>query len=160
MDEKEQLNQALNRAYYFLKFRPRSVKEMREYLEKKAKRFRWDERIVDAAMRDLVELKLIDDHQFIEWFVQQRSMPRPKAIFLLKQRLRQFGVAKEAVDEYFEENQFDELKMAEKAVSSRLQQWKSLENQKRFQKLSGFLTRRGFRYDIIKQIIAKWQEEE
>lgn len=160
MDDRENLLKVLNYAYFYLKFRPRSKKEMVDYLTKKAKRYRWPEDIVEKAIAELVEFGLIDDVKFCEWFVEQRSSVKPKAIFLLKRRLVQCGVPKEIVDEYFIANEFDEVALANKAVIYRWNQWKSLKKRERFLKASAFLSRRGFRYDTIKKTIAELEEME
>lgn len=160
MDEPENLLKALNYAYFYLKFRPRTKKELTDYLNKKAKRYKWPEGLVAQAISELEGLELIDDQKFIEWFVEQRSAVKPKAIFILKRRLIQFGVPKETIDEYFDRNKMDEVAMALVAIRFRWQQWKNLEKQERFKKVSGFLTRRGFRYDVVKKTIAKLEGKE
>ena len=160
MEDREDLLKALNYAYFYLKFRPRSKKELTDYLNKKAKRWKWPEKLVDQAIKELEELELIDDRKFIEWFVEQRSAVKPKAVFVLKRKLMQFGIPKETIDTYFDSNQMDEVAMALKASRFRWQQYKSLDRQERFKKISGFLTRRGFRYDVIKKTIAEMEEKE
>ena len=160
MDDREELLKALNYAYFYLKFRPRSKKELQDYLNKKAKRWKWTAELVDRAINELVELELIDDMKFIEWFVEQRSAVKPKGTFLLKRKLSQFGVPKDTVDEYFEEHAQDEVSMATKAVAFRWGQWASLDKRERFLKAAAFLSRRGFRYDVIKSAIAKLEEKE
>jgi regulatory protein len=160
MDEREELLKALNYAYFYLKFRPRSKKELIDYLNKKAKRWKWPEELVQKAVAELEELNLIDDKKFIEWFVEQRSAVKPKGTFVLKRKLAQFGVPKETVDEYFDENEQDEAGKAQKAVSFRWRQWANLDKKERFQKAAAFLSRRGFRYDAIKTAVAKLEGEE
>ncbi len=160
MDDRENLLRALNYAYFYLKFRPRAKKELADYLNKKAKRWKWPLKLVEQAIKELEDLGLIDDKKFIEWFVEQRSALKPKAIFVIKRRLLQFGVPKGTVDEYFSTNEIDEVEMALKASEIRWQQWKNLGRQESFKKLAGFLTRRGFRYDIVKKTIAKLEEKE
>lgn len=160
MDDREEFLKALNYAYFYLRFRPRSKKELIDYLNKKAKRWRWSEKLVNKAIKELEELKLIDDAKFIEWFVEQRSAAKPKAVFLLKRKLALYGIPKEIVDEYFETNEFDEVTLANKAVLYRWNQWKSLDKRERFLKAAAFLSRRGFRYDTIKKTIAELEEKE
>ncbi len=160
MNDRENLLKVLNYAYFYLKFRPRSKKEMVDYLAKKAKRYHLREELVKGALEELVELGLIDDVKFIEWFVEQRSFLKPKAVFLMKSRLSQYGVPKEIVDEYFTANEFDEVALAKQAVLYRWKQWMGLEKRERFLKVAAFLSRRGFRYDTIKNAIAKLEEKE
>lgn len=160
MGDREGLLKALNYAYFYLRFRPRSKKELIDYLNKKAKRWKWPEELVGRAIAELEELGLIDDLKFIQWFVEQRSAIKPKGVFLLKRKLSQFGVSKDIVEEYFASNEQNEVEMASKAVSFRWNQWKSLEKRERFLKAAAFLSRRGFSYDTIKSVVAKLEEKE
>lgn len=160
MEDREEFLKALNYAYFYLKFRPRSKKELTDYLLKKAKRWKWPDELVQKAIAELEELGLIDDKKFIEWFVEQRSAVKPKGTFILKRKLAQFGVPKEVVDEYFDENVQDEIAMARKAISYRWNQWRGLDKRERFKKAAAFLSRRGFRYDTIKKVVADLEEKE
>lgn len=157
---KEEFLQALNFAYFYLKFRPRSKKEMTDYLNKKAKRYRWAEKVVGEAVKDLEDLDLLNDKKFIEWFVEQKAARKPRSVFLMRRQLLKHGVSKELIDRYFQEHEVDEEEVARQAISSRFARWKSLPKDKRFQKVAAFLSRRGFSYDIIKKTIAKLEEND
>ena len=160
MEETENVQKALNRAYFFLKFRLRSKKEMVDYLTKKAKRYKWDESVIEAAVKELEELDLIDDKKFMEWFVEQKSVLKPKAVFVLKRSLRLYGIDQNLIDDYFEKNKFNEEEMAKKSLGTRWERWKVLSREKRFQKIASYLQRRGFSYDIIKKLVAEFEKKE
>ncbi len=156
----ERFTKALNLSYFYLKFRPRTEKEITEYLRKKAKRFKFDEAIIKKTLQSLKEDSLVDDRKFIEWFVEQKAARRPRSVFLMQRQLVKHGVDKQMIEKYFEDHKINEEETARLAVSSRFARWKSLAKEKRFQKVASFLSRRGFNYDIIKKTIAKLEDKD
>ncbi|MDO8496972.1 MAG: regulatory protein RecX [bacterium] len=147
------IHRALNFSYFYLKFRPRSKKEIVDYLHKKADRFSLTETIIDQAVISLEEQGLVDDTKFVEWFVEQRSRAKPKSEFALRQELFRFGIEKELLDEYFSEHEMPEEELALKALRPRWRRYENMDRKIRFQKVSQFLARRGFSFDIIKKTI-------
>ncbi len=157
-DEQEQIHQALNRAYFYLKFRPRSEEEVRDYLVKKGEKYQWSESIIDASITSLKETHLVDDTAFVEWFVNQRSSGKPKSIFALSHELQKYGVKKETVSEFFERNPVNEEDLALKALRRRWQRFQYLDRKVRFQKAAAFLSSRGFNFEIIKKSIHSLEQ--
>lgn len=151
--EEDQIHQALSGAYFFLKFRPRSEKEIREYLIKKAEKFHWKSTVVEAAISSLKEQNYINDDEFVEWFVYHRKLSKPKSAYALKNELHRFGVDRDNVSEYFEQNPIDEEKLALAALQKRWPRYQNLDKKEQFQKAAAFLSRRGFNFDIIKKCI-------
>lgn len=150
----DDLQKALNYSYFYLKFRPRSIKEMRDYLTKKAIRFGWTRETIDAAILSLTEERLLNDTQFIDWYVNQRSVNKPKSKYLFSRELDRFGISKDIIDQFFEKSPQDEDRAALKALRSRFSRWTTLDKHERFKKSAAFLQRRGFSYDQIKKAIA------
>ncbi len=160
MDNNELFQKALNYAYFYLKFRNRTEKEISRYLEKKAKRFYWTETTISAVIKTLKEQDLIDDKKFIQWFVNQRNLFKPKSVFILKNELFKLGVAKELIDEYFSDHPQNETELAYKTLLPRWQRFFNLSSRERFKKASQFLLRRGFSFEIVKRTIAKIEGKE
>ncbi len=86
MIDQDLLQKALNQAYFFLKFRMRTEKEIRVFLSKKAKKYHWPTEVINQVLMILKEEKLIDDRQFIKIFVNQRKALKPKGVFTEWQR--------------------------------------------------------------------------
>ncbi|PIQ72551.1 hypothetical protein COY13_01910 [Candidatus Roizmanbacteria bacterium CG_4_10_14_0_2_um_filter_36_35] len=145
----------LNKAYFFLKFRPRSEKEVRDYLYKKIKNKHWSRDDADKVLGELKEEDLIDDKKFIDWFVRARSTLKPKGQRVLTRELKQKGIADELIEKYFSENTVDEEGLALKILEKRWPRYRNLDSRKRFEKACRFLMSRGFNYDLIKQTINK-----
>ncbi len=145
----------LNIAFFYLKFRPRTIKETRDYLYKKVRTTHWSHEAVDKVIDHLIELKFLDDKAFIDYLVNSRTKTKVKGIYAIKQELNRFGVDRELVDEYFSNTEINEDQLAEKILSSRWPRLKSLPKQKRFEKALSLLQRRGFNYDTSKKTIEK-----
>ena len=157
---KDDVVKALRYGYFFLKFRPRSKKEMVTYLNKKSIKHRWDACVVEAAVKRLEEESFVDDTAFVHWFVEQRSSGRLKGEYALRKELRRFGIEDERVKRYFLENPLREKEHAFTVLMRRWSRLKSLPKEKRIQKAYAFLLRRGFDFGIIKKTIADIEEKE
>lgn len=147
----EDLSYLLNQAYFFLKFRPRTKKEVKNYLLKKIKNRHFSEAEVEKVIKKLEEENLINDQEFISWFVEQRKVGKPKGQFLLRKELQQLGAAEELVERYFLEHPFNEEEAALKALLPKWSRLKNLPLEKCFQKAVNFLLRRGFSYEVAKK---------
>jgi regulatory protein len=133
---------------------------MKKYLDKKAKKFSYTEQSVNKAIMKLVDQKLIDDKEFMTWFMEIRSSSKKKSVALLKNELRVRGVPNEVISFYFDENMVDEYEAAIKALRS---QWRKFQNEnekKRFQRSANYLQRKGFNYGVIKRAIADLEGKE
>ncbi len=162
MDEellKQQIQNALNKAYFYLKFRPRSEKEVSDYLQKKAEKFGWSSVVVEGAVSALKELNFINDKDFIEWFVEQRNHSKQKSRFALEGELGRFGIDRDLIKNYFEESPLQENELALKALRRRWPRFQYLDKKIRFQKAASFLAQRGFSFGVIKESIRKLEEE-
>lgn len=154
-EEERKFLRALNLCYYFLKFRPRTKKEIVGYLHKKSERHKLTPEIIDKAVISLTDEGLINDNEFIDWFVKGRIKRKPKSKWVLKRELNQYGVEDELVEDYFFTKPLNEEKIALKALNQRWEHFKYLPKLKRFQKAFSFLQRRGFNFDTIKKTIQK-----
>lgn len=141
----------LNIAFFYLKFRPRTIHETREHLYKKVRTTHWSHEAVDKVINHLIELKFLDDKAFVDYLVRSRTTTKVKGIYAIKKELNRFGVDKELVNEYFENTKINEEALAEKALRHRWEIFKNLPKQKRFEKAIGFLQRRGFNYETSKK---------
>lgn len=145
----------LNIAFFYLKFRPRTIKETRDHLYKKVRTTHWSHEAVNKVIDHLIQLKFLDDKAFIDYLVNSRTKTKVKGVYAIKQELNKFGVNRELIDEYFYNTEIDENELAEKILRSRWSRLKPLPKQKRFEKSISLLQRRGFNFDVCKKIIEK-----
>lgn len=151
----DSLAQAMSYAYFFLKFRPRSEYELREYLQKKSAAYGWKGDIIDRTISRLIELAMVDDRAFVAWYVHRRSVNKPKGERAIREELRRFHIPPEYIDVFFQENERDEDELAKRALEKKWNQLAGEPEKKRYQRAYSYLARRGFSYDSIKIAIAK-----
>jgi regulatory protein len=147
------LQKILNKAYFFLKFRPRTEKEITSYLSKKFKGAK--EEIIEIAIEKLKSQNLINDKDFIQWYVEQRVSFRPKSQLILKKELLNHGVDKDLIEDFFNQNPLNEEKLAFEALKNKWHRFKNLNFEEKFLKAIGFLLRRGFNYSIARKTFNK-----
>lgn len=156
----------------FLSFRPRSEKEIRDYLEKK----KVGGEVKKMVMKKLKRLGLLDDKKFALWWIEQRASFRPSGRRLLEQELRGKGVnqkiVKEALTQISQKEgetrdaiacQFYssfERRLALKAAGKGLSRYQKLPPLKFRQKMGAFLARRGFSWEVIKEVIDEILKKE
>ena len=152
----EEKKKAKERALNFLSYRDRSEKEMRT----KLKQVGFEEKIIDLVVKDLKRLKLIDDEKFAMAFAKSKLITRPMGEFLLKQELVQKGISREliekTVEQIYEKN--DPLNVALELAHKRKKLVTNLDELKAKKRVSDFLLRRGFSWDIVSQVIEQWED--
>ena len=150
LKEKSDYHKFLNFAYRYLSFRPRSEKEVDDYLKKKGA----DEKIREKIISSLKEKSLLNDYDFALWWVEQRLSFRPKGKRALRQELRRKGVDKEIISSVLEEK-VNEVSLAKKILRRRASFWQKLPSSKRRRKETAYLLQRGFSWETINQVVSR-----
>jgi regulatory protein len=146
---------AYQRALNFISYRPRSEKEVRQNLQKHDT----PEEVIPEVLTRLRKGGLVNDRQFAQAWVENRSTFRPRGRRALTIELRQKGIANEAIDEALRD--LDEETLAYQAALKQSRKYAGLEWMAFRQKMSAFLARRGFRYEVAKPVIEQvWSEIE
>ena len=143
----------------FLSFRPRSEKEVMDYLKKK----KVDLSIVQKIIGKLKEHRFINDEEFTRIWVQQRTKIKPRALRVIKRELIEKGIEKEKIEELLTscENEIpSDFQKAFALAQKRVRKFKNLDKNKFFEKMGRFLASKGFNYDIIKDVIKQLQNKE
>lgn len=154
--QEEALQKAVDRAFNYLSFRPRSREEVRRYLRKKET----PPELIEAALQRLDRLDLVNDQAFAEFWIESRERFSPRGAQALKNELRQKGVQREVVDELVNAEQDEEraLEAGRKKALSLIRQ-PGIDFQTFRNRLGGFLQRRGFSYQITARTVrALWEE--
>ena len=126
--------------------RPRSVREIEQYLRRKA----YSEAVQERVCHDLQAVGLLDDEAFARYWVEQRETFKPRSHRALRQELMQKGISRQIITTVLAT--VDELAAARRAAQKRVHRWGHLPEDDFRAKLGGYLQRRGFHYDIIRQI--------
>jgi regulatory protein len=139
-----------SQALRFLNIRPRSRREIELWFKRKL----IIPKITERILTKLEKLKLIDDLAFAKFWIEQRSLSRPKGRRLISFELRQKGVAREIIDEAFANVEIpEEAELAKKLVEKKIRWLKNLPDYEAKQKLFAYLGRRGFGFGVIKKAI-------
>ena len=105
----------------------------------------------------LQEGKLVNDVDFANLWVENRSDFRPRGRRALRAELRQKGVNDQTIEETLID--IDEEELAYRAAVKKSRRYKELEWLDFRKKMNGFLARRGFNYSEITIVVEKvWNE--
>lgn len=161
----DQFEKFYNKALRFLSFRPRSEKEIRDYLIRHSGKPKVHPEsdsgsstrmtVINRIIAKLKEQKFVNDEEFAKWWIEQRTNFKPRSLRLIKMELKQKGIDEELVQGSIlrlRSGQSD-LEMAKKLVQKRLQKYKNLPRQEIYQKLGRVLAQKGFSWDTIKESI-------
>ena len=150
------LQQAVDRAYNFLSYRPRSREEVRRYLRRKET----PPETIEAALARLDRLDLINDHTFASFWVESREQFSPRGARALKNELRMKGVEREVVEEMIDDEKDEERALrAGRKKALTLVRIPGMDFATFRARLGSFLQRRGFGYEVSTRTIrALWKE--
>ena len=151
----------LNKAYRFLSYRSRSEKEIRDYLEKKSKKLKFDSEenknlIIEKAVEKLKEQKFLDDFEFTRQWINSRNKIKPKSIKFIFYELKQKGITREMAEEVLQDDSVELISDLEKAMAlaeKKIVRYKNDDPEKIYIKLARFLAYKGFDYTTIKRVI-------
>lgn len=160
VQQKIDISYLLALAYRYLSYRARTEKELREYLQKKAKKHQFSLDVINKVFLRLQEEGYVNDEEFIELFVASRSHHKPKGKYALLSELQQKGISRERIENYFAQNPLEEIGLANAALFKVWYKIKTLPKLKRTQKAISFLRSRGFQYDAIKKTIEELERSE
>lgn len=138
-DEAERAHAA---ALNFLSFRPRSRREVEEYLRKR----KVSEEAASAVLERLERSGLLNDQEFARFWVENRQTFRPRGSRALRLEMWQKGLARDVIDEALETLP-DEEETAYEAGRKKLHTYSRLDEQEFRRKMIAFLQRRGFPYE-------------
>jgi len=158
--EKESLFQ---KAANFISYRPRSEKEVRDYLSRKItsrvesptpQGCKQKVTLINQSIKRLKKSGLLNDFDFAKWWVGQRLEFRPKGRFALKAELFKKGIDRKIIDEILKNiSSKEEVKAAKKIYEKAKRQLKSIEPKKKKERLIRRLSSRGFSWNIIKMLV-------
>lgn len=141
------------KAIKYLDYRERSEAEIRIHLNKRD----INESVIKDVIDRLLRSGLVDDRRFAANWVENRLEFRPRGRRALFYELRQKGISEEIIQEMLDSINDEEL--AYQAAIKKAKNYQSLEWDDFRKKMLGFLSRRGFSYDITPTIMTRvWNE--
>ena len=147
----------MEHALTYLTAKDRTVSEMQAYLDGKE----FGEADVDAAIERLKELGILDDRRYAQRFVETRLASKPVSRAHLREQLIGHGLNREDVDAAMESVDADaERDNALSVARKYYRQFRSLEPEKRRERVLSRLTARGFSYDVSRKAFETVAEED
>src|SRR5205085_6420240 len=104
LQQEEALQQAVDRAYNYLSFRPRSREEVRRYLRRKET----PPELIETVLARLDSLDLVNDRSFASFWLENREQFSPRGAQALRNELRMKGIERDVVDELIDEEKDEE----------------------------------------------------
>lgn len=153
LQSEDEIETAYQKSINYIRYQPRTEREVRLKLES----ISFSGEVIDITITKLISIGLIDDQKFaIDW-VDNRSEFRPRSKRALSYELRHRGIQADYIEAALDD--VDDSLMAYKAASKQAHKYKSCEWEEFRKKMLGFLSRRGFTYEICAHTIKRtWNE--
>ena len=153
LEVESQFGKLYARAMEYCLTRPRSVKEMRDYLWRKTrpikKRSPKTGKITERVLARLIEKKYLDDEKFARFWLEHRFLQKGTSVRRLKLELAQKGIERETIERLISENIRSDDEELQKIIAKK--RYKYAGDQ---QKFMAYLARQGFSYDDIKSALS------
>lgn len=154
------LGKLKDQALRFLSYRPRSEKEIKDYLAKKIARsenikfaLALESPLIDKIIYKLSRYGYLNDHEFARWWFDSRMQRSPRGPAFIKAELVKKGIDKEIIENVLDRSP-DQVALAKKAVAKKLKRWQVLPLLVFKKKVYSYLLGRGFDFDTVKEAFA------
>ena len=152
----DQVRRAKEVAFRYLA-RPRTVRQVRDRLARAG----FEGEVVEEVIRRLEELGLLDDKEFAKAWVEERLRLRPRWRRALWQELARKGISREVVEEALHEglSGVEEYEVAEGLLRGMERRYRNLDPERALRRMQDFLLRRGFTWEIVKEVTGALRKE-
>jgi len=134
-----------------LSYRARSEREVRQRFQQRGV----PAELVDQAIERLRSSGLVDDEAFAQAWVESRRRASPRGNRLLQRELVQKGVARPVIEAALEGDDVDDAALARGAAAKKARALASEPDPAFVRKLTDFLLRRGFDYDVAAGVVRE-----
>jgi regulatory protein len=146
----DEVERAREKALDYLSYRPRSETELRSYLLERG----FSEATIADVLQRLNRVGLVDDEAFARFWVENRDQFRPRGKRAMMQELRQKGVSRHHIENALED--YDEASAAQRVAQEQARRLGHLASDVFKRRFTQRMARRGFSYDIIRDILATY----
>ena len=149
----QELRKAYNYALTLLDYRERSQWEIKERMHQKG----YTPEVIQQVIDYLKEHDFLNDRRFSEWWANsiiKKGFARRGVYY----ELRKKGIPKDLIEEVVGKlfSKIDETEMALRIVQKRC---KMPKGERDFQRISGFLRRRGYSFSVINTVIEQLKDK-
>lgn len=153
--KKSEFQKTLDKLLKFAMTRPRSEKEVRDYLKRK--------RVSETLNSDLFErlkyFELLDDTKFAKWWVEQRITFKKKTKKIIEQELKLKGIKIDIIKNILSETEINELSIAKDLINKKMYKWQKFDGKAgvrertKKQKIAQYLIGKGFDWNVINEVL-------
>lgn len=161
LESESQFGKLYMRALEYCLMRPRSSREVRDYLWRKTRVSKYKSRTTgEIKERDgvppeltnrvydrLVEKGYIDDDKFARYWIENRNLTKGSSARKLSAELQAKGVASELIATHLQSSERDDASEIRKIIAKKQKKYPDR------QKFMQYLMRQGFRYDDIRRAL-------
>ncbi len=116
----------------------------------------FSEEAVETAVEELIDSGHIRDRKYAENWVARRQKSNPRGKTLLKHELFDRGVDRETAEQVVAQVETeDEAVLAFQIALKRMKQYRQLPTHVAKRRLHGFLARRGFEAEVVRQVLEQ-----
>lgn len=143
---------ARERALYLLEFRDHSYKELFDKLVKN-----YSDEVCFAVMEKMVDLRLIDDRKYAKMYARKLFEVKKVGKYKAKFEMKKKGISSELIDEMVESYEDDTIERLKELVDKKYARY--LSDEKGIKKVTGALSRAGYSYPEIKEVLNMYLDE-
>lgn len=163
LENESQFGKLYTRSLEYALTRPRSQREMRDYLYRKTRDTRTkmgnikkgaSPELTERVFNRLTERGYIDDEKFARFWVENRNMRKGSSLRKLQAELQAKGVERSIIEHTVEGSERNDIEELKKIIVKKAKRYDDE------QKLMAYLMRQGFRYDDVKDAIRTLGEDE
>ncbi len=149
--QSEEQNKVINYALNLLSYRQRSEKEMYNALKRK----NFEDYYIKNAMNYCRENRYLDDKTFTESFIRDKINLSKFGPERIRYELILKGIPKNIIDDLLILDYDEQYESAMNLALKKLSSYKKDDRNSIYRKLSGFLQRKGYSYDIISKVMKE-----
>ncbi len=161
IENESQFGKLYARALEYSLMRPRSAKEVRDYLRNKTRATKYKSRTGELKEREgvsevnaertfnrLVEKGYVSDETFARWWIESRNQRKGTSLRKLTHELRAKGIDGKIINTFLEASPRNDRDELQKIIAKKQNRYSDP------QKLMQYLARQGFSYDDIKAALS------
>lgn len=158
LENESQFGKLYTRALEYALTRPRSQREMRDYLYRKTRDTRTktgqikkgvSKELTERVFNRLIHKNYVDDEKFTRFWIENRNVRKGISRRKLQAELAAKGIDKTIIDTAFGDSERSDTDELQKIIAKKAGRYDDL------QKLIAYLARQGFRYDDIKTALEE-----
>ncbi len=162
LEIESQFGKLYTRSLEYALIRPRSQREMRDYLYRKTRDSRTktgdikkgvSKELTERVFNRLFEKGYIDDMKFASFWVENRNVRKGSSMRKLQMELHGKGVDAAIVEQVLASTERADTDELQKIIAKKASRYDDV------QKLTAYLVRQGFRYDDVKEVLSRSDDE-